>query len=177
MSATNKGDLKEAYRNEKDSRIRARMLAVHMVRTRKKSIDETAADLMQSERWVHNWLKRYDEGGLDTLRVLPRPGGPRTVSKATIDRIIDRMVPPDALPQHCRGAYARRREQNRTSPTSERSCAGAVCPPRDPRGFTSTGRAKKPSGTGSIGSIDSFRAWKMPDSPCSCRTRHSSCTT
>ena len=72
MSATNKEDLKEAYRSEKDSRIRARMLAVHMIRTRKKSIDETAADLMQSERWIHNWLKRYDEGGLDTLRVLPR---------------------------------------------------------------------------------------------------------
>ena len=40
-----------------------------MVRVRKKGIDGTVADLMQSERWVHNWLRRYDEGGLDSALV------------------------------------------------------------------------------------------------------------
>ena len=87
-----------AYRSEKDPKIRARILAVHMVRVRRKSINETAADLMQSEKWVHNWLKRYDQGGLDNLRDLPRPGRPRTVPKETVDGIIDRMVPSGCTP-------------------------------------------------------------------------------
>ena len=63
MRETNKEDLKQAYKSEKDPRIKIRILAVRMVRVRKKGIDETAADLMQSERWAHNWLRRYDEGG------------------------------------------------------------------------------------------------------------------
>ena len=67
MRGANKDDLKKTCQSEKDSRIRARILAVHMVRVRKKGIGETATDLMQSERWVHNWFKRHNEGGLDDL--------------------------------------------------------------------------------------------------------------
>ena len=48
------------------------MVAVRMVRVRKISIGETAANLMRSTRWVRNWLHRYDEGGFDSLRDLPR---------------------------------------------------------------------------------------------------------
>ena len=72
MRETNKEDLKKAYKSEKDPRIKVRTLAMHIVRVRKKGIDGMAADLMQSERWVHNWLRRYDEGGPDDLRDLPR---------------------------------------------------------------------------------------------------------
>ena len=45
-----------------------------MVCVRKKGIGGTAVDLMQSERWAHDWLKWYDEGGFDGLRVLLRSG-------------------------------------------------------------------------------------------------------
>ena len=45
MRETNKDDLKQAYKSEKDPWIKIRILAVHMVRVRKKGIDETAADL------------------------------------------------------------------------------------------------------------------------------------
>ena len=93
MRETNKEDLKQAYKSEKDSRIKIRIFAVHMVRMHKKSIDETAADFMQSERWIHNWLRRYDEGGLDNFRDLLRPGKPRAVPQEAIDRIIDEMIP------------------------------------------------------------------------------------
>ena len=72
MRETNKDDLKKACRSEKDSRIRARIPAVYMVCVRKKGIGETATDLMQSERWAHDWLKRYDEGGFDGLWDLSR---------------------------------------------------------------------------------------------------------
>ncbi len=91
MRRTNKDDLKKAHRREKDSRIRARILAVHMVRVRKKDIDETVADLMQSERWVHGWLKRYGEEGLDSLRDLLRLGLERRTSATGSGRRIEGM--------------------------------------------------------------------------------------
>ena len=59
---------------KKDPKAVARMLAACMVYVRKAGIDETAAHLMQSARWVRNWLRRYDEGGLDSLRDLLRSG-------------------------------------------------------------------------------------------------------
>ena len=46
MDGINAEELKAAYRSEKDPRVRARILAVHMVRVRQKGIDETAVDLM-----------------------------------------------------------------------------------------------------------------------------------
>lgn len=107
MRETNKDDLKQAYKSEKDPWIKIRILAVHMVRVRKKGIDETAADLMQSERWVHSWLRRYDGGGLDSLRDLPRPGRPRAVPQETVDRIIDEMIPSGCAPAALQGRIHR----------------------------------------------------------------------
>ena len=74
MDETEREELKKACRKEKDPMVAARMLAVHMVCVRKAGIDETAAHLMRSARWVRNWLHRYDEGGLEGLRDLPRSG-------------------------------------------------------------------------------------------------------
>ena len=74
MEETDRKGLNGAYRKEKDHRAVARMLAVHMVYARKAGIDETASHLMRSARWVRNWLRRYDEEGLDDLRDLPRSG-------------------------------------------------------------------------------------------------------
>ena len=50
MDKTKREELEKAYRKEKDFRVVPRMLAVHMVRVRKISIGETAANLMRSER-------------------------------------------------------------------------------------------------------------------------------
>ena len=43
-------------------------------------------------------LKRHDEGGLDGLRDLLRPGRPMAVPRETIDKIIDEMVPSGCTP-------------------------------------------------------------------------------
>ena len=72
MDETKREELKKACRREKDPMVVARMLAVRMVYVRKAGIDETAAHLIQSARWVRKWLHRYDEGGLDDLRDLSR---------------------------------------------------------------------------------------------------------
>ena len=76
MDETEREELKEAYKKEKDPRVVARMLAVHMVYARKAGIDETAAHLMRSARWARNWLRRYDEEGLDDLGIFPEAAGP-----------------------------------------------------------------------------------------------------
>ena len=52
MDETEREELKEAYRKEKDPRVVARMLTVRMVYVRKAGTDETAAHLMRSARWV-----------------------------------------------------------------------------------------------------------------------------
>ena len=54
MDVTKREELEKAYKKEKDSRVILKMLAVHMVRVRKMSVSETAANLMRSDRWVHS---------------------------------------------------------------------------------------------------------------------------
>ena len=71
MNEMDKEDLKKAYWSEKDPKIRARIPAVHMVSVCEESIGKTATNLMQSERWVRDRLKRYDEGG--RVKALVRP--------------------------------------------------------------------------------------------------------
>ena len=50
MDKTKREELEKAYRKEKDSRVVPRILAIYMVRVRKMSVGETAANLMRSER-------------------------------------------------------------------------------------------------------------------------------
>ena len=76
METTKREDLENAYKKEKDPKVAARMLAVHMVHVREKSIAETSADLMRSDKWAYNWLKRFDAGGLDGYGIFPEAAGP-----------------------------------------------------------------------------------------------------
>ena len=88
MDKTKREELEKAYKKEKNPRVAARMLAVHMVYVREKSVSATAADLMRTDKWVYDWLKRFDAGGLDGLRDLPKSGRPANVPRTTMDRII-----------------------------------------------------------------------------------------
>ena len=98
MDKTKREELEKAYRKEKDSRVVLRMLAVHMVCVRQMSMGETAASLMRSERWVHKWPERFDTGGLDGLRDLPRTGRPPKIPRETMARIIEQSVQPKCTP-------------------------------------------------------------------------------
>ena len=75
------------------------MLAVHMVCVRKMSVSEAAANLMRSDRWVHTWLERFDAGGLDGLRDLPRSGRPPKIPREIMARIIEQVVQPRCIPR------------------------------------------------------------------------------
>ena len=50
---------------KKIHRVRARMVAVRMVRVLNMSIEETASLQVRCPAWVRDWLRRYDEGGLE----------------------------------------------------------------------------------------------------------------
>lgn len=57
MDEAKRKELYNAYKKEKDHRAVTRMLAVYMAYVRKKSIDETAIDLMRSlAGCVNGWI-------------------------------------------------------------------------------------------------------------------------
>ena len=99
MDKTEREELEKAYRKEKDSGMVFRMLAVYMVHVRKMSIGETATNLMRAERWVCKWLERFDTGGLDGLRDLPRTGWSPKIPREIIARITGRSVQPKCTPR------------------------------------------------------------------------------
>lgn len=94
-----KKELYLAFKKEKNPKIRSRMLAVHMVRVRGLGVEEVAANLMQSANWVRMWVGRYDLGGLDALRDLPKSGRPRSVPREIMDRLVEEAVRSGCTPE------------------------------------------------------------------------------
>ena len=109
MDKTKREELEKAYKKEKNPMVAARMLVVHMVHIRKKSVSATVADLIRADKWVYDWLKRLDAGGLDGLRDLPKSGRPASVPRTTMDRIIDKASQSRRTPkelQECNDGYS-----------------------------------------------------------------------
>ena len=90
------------------------MLAVYMAYVREKSVSATAADLMRTDKWVYDWLKRFDAGGLDGLRDLPKSGRPASVPHTTMDRIIGKTSQGRCTPKEFAGARTHR-DQRQTA--------------------------------------------------------------
>ena len=70
MDDTKREELEKACKKEKNHKVRTRMVAIRMVRVRSMSVEETANILVRCPTWIRNWLRRYDEGGLEGLRAL-----------------------------------------------------------------------------------------------------------
>ena len=101
-------DLRGTYRKERDLRVRARMLAVHMVCHRNLGMQEAADNLMQCPEWVARWVQRYREGGVDALRDLPRTGRPPHIPHGTMDimmREMQQRVTPAMVRQKIRNRH------------------------------------------------------------------------
>ena len=86
MDSTKLEELEKAYKKEKNHKVRARMVAVRV------SVSETADIQGRCPNWVHNLLRRYDEGGLEGLRDLPKSGRPRRILRDTLDGIIAKVA-------------------------------------------------------------------------------------
>ena len=85
MDYTKREDLEKACKKEKDHKVRTRIVAVRMVRVLNMSVDEAASIPVHCPTWVRDWLYRYDEGGLEGLRDLPRCGRPRRIPRSVMD--------------------------------------------------------------------------------------------
>ena len=77
MDDTKLEELEKACK--KIHKVRTRMVAVCMVRVLNMSVEETANLQARCPTWVRDWLRRYDEGGLEGLRDLPKCGRPRRI--------------------------------------------------------------------------------------------------
>ena len=84
--------LEKTCKKEKDHKVRIRKVAVRMVHVLNMSVDETASTLVHCPTRVRDWLRRYDEGGLEGLRDLPRCSWSRRISCNVMDSIIVNVV-------------------------------------------------------------------------------------
>ena len=63
MDNTKREELEKA--RKRIHKVRTWMVAVRMVRVRNMPVGETADILIRYSTWVRDWLRRYDEGGLE----------------------------------------------------------------------------------------------------------------
>ena len=143
---------------KKIHKVRARMVAVHMVRVLNMSVDETANLQVHCPTWVRNWLRRYDEGCLEGLRDLPRCGRPRRMLLNVMDEIIANVagcrITPMGLQQ-----YIRAQTGTGLHITYVRKIMHLYnLSPKVAQKYTSTGQTGRQSGTGGITSNGEFRA-------------------
>ena len=89
MVEISKEEFRQAYRKEKDPRVVRRMAAVNMAYYNRESTQHVADSLMQCPNWVLKWVGRFEEGGMDALRDLPRAGRPPRVRPGTVEKIMD----------------------------------------------------------------------------------------
>ena len=104
MDDTKHEELEKACK--KIRKFRARMVTVRMVRVLNISVEETANLQVHCPTWVRDWLRRYDEGGLEGLRDLPRCGRSRRILRNVMDEIIANVagcrITPMGLQQYIR---------------------------------------------------------------------------
>ena len=72
MDNTKREELKKACKKEKDHKVRARMVAVRMIRVFNMTVEEAADILVRCPTWIRKWLRRYDDGG----SCIPSKGSP-----------------------------------------------------------------------------------------------------
>ena len=106
MDDIKREELEKACKKEKDHKVRTRMVVVRMVRVLNISVEEAASILVHCPTWVRDWLRRYDEGGLEGLRDLPRCGRPRRILRNVMDEMVAKVagcrITPMGLQQYIR---------------------------------------------------------------------------
>ena len=80
--------LNNAYKKEKDSNVKERILLVKRVKIDKQEAASVAEhELNRSRWWAYKWLHRFDKDGLDGLKNQPRSGRPPDVPKGVMIKI------------------------------------------------------------------------------------------
>jgi transposase len=85
--------LNNAYKKEKDSNVKERILLVKRVKIDKEEAASVAEnELNRSRWWAYKWLHRFDKDGLDGLKDQPRSGRPPDVPKGVMIQIKNELV-------------------------------------------------------------------------------------
>ena len=85
--------LNNAYKKEKDSNVKERILLVKRVKIDKQEAASVAEhELNRSRWWAYKWLHRFDKDGLDGLKDQPRSGRPPDVPKDVMIQIKNELV-------------------------------------------------------------------------------------
>ena len=79
--------LDRVYRNERDARVRERILLIIRVSSDKQHIESVAKELHRARSWAYKWHKRYRDEGMEGLRDRPRSGKPSAIPKEEMDKI------------------------------------------------------------------------------------------
>ncbi len=77
----NEQQLIQAYRHEKDVRVKERLFLIKQVVLDKKIASHVAKSLGRVRSWAYKWIKRFNELGINGLHDLPRPGRPVSIPK------------------------------------------------------------------------------------------------
>ena len=75
--------INNAYKKEKDSNVKERILLIRRVKIDKQEAAASVAEneLNRSRWWAYKWLHRFDQKGLDGLKDQSRTGRPPEVPK------------------------------------------------------------------------------------------------
>jgi putative transposase len=83
--------LSKVYRNERDARVKERLLLIIRISSDKQHIEYAASELQKSRAWAYKWYKRHKDEGIEGLRDKPRSGKPCEMSKEETDKTIKEL--------------------------------------------------------------------------------------
>ena len=84
---SNSTKLDRVHRNERDARVRERILLVIRISSDKQHIESVAKELHRAGSWAYKWHKRYRDEGMEGLRDRQRSGKPSAMPKEEMDKI------------------------------------------------------------------------------------------
>lgn len=84
--------LEDAYKNEKDARVKERILLVMYVKIDRKIPAHAAKELHRVKSWAYKWLDRYGADGIEGLRDKQRTGSPPKVSAKVMMKVRKELI-------------------------------------------------------------------------------------
>lgn len=87
----NNQKLIQAYKREKDVRVKERLFLIKQVLLDNQIASHVAKSLGRVRSWAYRWIDRFNELGIDGLHDRPRTGRPPKISKKktiTIEKLI-----------------------------------------------------------------------------------------
>lgn len=79
-------ELKELYKSEKNVKAKLRLLAA-LQRKEGGTLDSIAFSLEKPKTTIHDWLKRFEQYGLDNIYDAKQPGKPIRLTKKQFDKL------------------------------------------------------------------------------------------